>query len=311
MSTEQYKVAPGDLITAKLFNGLQDQIGKDITDQVTGAINAIKHVPQSGDADKFGNLSPEEWEKKIIDRALAEIPKRTGYRMIFKILKEGVEETIQHDLKAFPLVDAYQLDYFEVVCADGDEKDDRHDQFVNFYLYHTSETELKPITANPTRKKIIIEPSDDDHFNFKIPFEEMLKLYGVEYTSSQSLGDIVVEFWDKFFTKPNDRFDPDQYCHSPWFEKCCGENRSYAMLKQRGNWDEIWFQMRARKTINFPAPSVANETPQLFPNNLEVVHLNFNQIGVKLRKRPFFPAAPPPPPDINQDELKIMLLLKV
>src|SRR5262252_1693576 len=59
---------------------------------------------------------------------------------------------------------------------------------------------------------------------------------------------------------PNDEFEEDQYCHSPWFEKCCGEQRTVGELKKRGDWDDIWFQMRPRKTINFPVPPTA-ETP--------------------------------------------------
>ncbi len=306
------KVAPGDLITAELFNGLQASIKKDIAAQIKAAVEAIKNVDKSGDSDKLGGKTPKELEEEIIQRALAEIPKRTGYQMIFKRLEKDKPEIINHNLKVFPLVDAYQLDYFEVVCADGEEKENK---FVNFYLYHSDETEQKSATPGEKRK-LIIESSEDDQFVFKIEFAKMLDVIGVKYTQSQSLGDVVTEFWQKLFSKPNDKFDVDQYCNSFWFEKCCGDNRSISTLMQRGDWNNLRFQMRARKTINLPSPlTVPVESPVLFPNNLEVVHLDFDNIGVKLLRDPHYSTELVPPndgePKIKKNELKVMFLLKV
>ena len=316
MSTEPnpYLVEPGDLITAQLFNGLQDKIKKETADEIKKAIEDLHKVDQSGDADKLGGSTPDELEERILKRALAEIPKRTGYKRIFKRLEDKDEpEIVNHGLGAFPLIDVYQLDYFRVVCGDHEDKEEK---FVNFYLYHSDETELKSPKGG---KKVIIETSQEGQFVFKIKWVDMLKDLGITYTPSQSIGDLVTEFWQALFKKPNDKFDVDQYCNSPWFEKCCGENRSMAQIQQRDNIDELWFQMRARKTINFPYPEPAitspPSAPSNFPNNLEVVHLDFDNLGVKLLGDPFYVAKTseelPGPDDINMDELKIMLLLKV
>jgi hypothetical protein len=326
--SDPYKAAPGDLITAELFNGLQDKINKDIAAQIKAAVDSIKNVQQAGNSDKLGGKTPKELEEEIIQRALAEIPKRTGYQMVFKRLRIGEQAVIKHGLKTFPLVDAYQLDYFEVICAEGEEKEDRENKFVNFYLYHSDEKEQKTTISPPPagKSRITIEPTDGKHFPFKIPFEKMLDLVGVKYTPSQSLGDLVTEFWDALFGLPNnDTFDPDQYCHSPWFQKCCGEQRSVQTLKDRGNWDEIWFQMRPRKTINFPHPltqaGVTGGTgvPIIFPNNLEIVHLDLDKVGVTLLTAPVYSkellpstsTSPPTEAKINTEELKVMLLLKI
>jgi hypothetical protein len=51
-----------------------------------------------------------------------------------------------------------------------------------------------------------------------------------------------------FKSPPNDQFDPDSYCHSPWFEKCCGEKRSVAELKRHGDLDDIYLKIMPRKT---------------------------------------------------------------
>jgi hypothetical protein len=317
MSTDPYKVSPGDLITANLFNGLQDKIKQDTAGQIDDAIKGITKVQQAGDSEKLGGKTPGDLEKSIIDQVLAKLARKTGYKLVFKRLQRDEWDTVAHELGAFPLVDAYQLDYFEVVCADGDDK---HNKFVNFYLYHSTETEFKWATPAPKRT-IHIERSDESEFVFKIRFEDMLKWFEIPYeNNSQSISDLVAEFWQQLFKKPNDKFDVDQYCNSPWFEKCCGDNRSIGILKQRDDWDELWFQMRARKTINYPYPAMspnAANMPSVFPNNIEVVHLDFNNIGIKLLGNPFYVERAAGDPakaaydEIAKNELKVMLLLKV
>ena len=318
------KVHPGDVISANLFNDVQAKIKADIAKQIGDAISKIKVVDQAGDAGKIDGKTLKEIEEEIIQKALAEIPKRTGYKMIFKRLTKDDEKVVKHDLKALPLVDLYQLDYFEVVCAEGDEKEDKENKFVNFYLYHTDEKEQKSAEFATDKRRIIIEPTDGKHTPFKIPFAKMLDLVGVKPAEDESLGDIVTEFWDALFSAPNDQFDPDQYCHSPWFEKCCGEQRSYATLKQRGNWDEIWFQMRPRKMLHFPDVSEvvqrvikpivgAPPTPPDLPNamaDVQVVHFDFDSIGLQLLSDPVYPEAVKIEPKAKK-ELKVMALLKV
>jgi len=324
MSTDPYKVSPGDLITAKLFNGLQDKINHDTDEQIKKAIEGITKVQAAGDAEKFGGKTPDEVEKTIIDQVLAKLARKTGYRLVIKRLQPNEWDTVTHDLGAFPLVDAYQLDYFNVVCADGEDKENK---FVNFYLYHSTEAELKSTVAGV--KKVFIEKSDGSEFVFKIKFEEMLKWFEIPYSNnSQSISDLVAEFWQRLFKKPSDKFDVDQYCNSPWFEKCCGDNRSIGILKQRDDWDELWFQMRARKTINFyPLVNSAAaggastqlpiaEWPAVYPNNVEVVHLDFNNIGIRLIGKPYYDPKlisldAVNNNNFNRDELKVMLLLKV
>jgi len=333
MSSDPYKVSPGDLITANLFNGLQDKIKHDTADQIKTAIDGITNVQHAGDSEKFGGKTPADVEKTIIDQVLARLAEKNLYKLVFKRLQPNEWDTVEHGLGSPPLVDAYQMDYFEVVCADGEDKEDRENKFVNFYLYHSTETELKSAAIPAEKRKLYIEKSDGSEFVFKIRFEEALKWFKIPFdNNSQSIGDLVAEFWQQLFKKPNDRFDVDQYCNSPWFEKCCGDNRSIGILKQRDDWDELYFQMRPRKTINFPYPPplVKNaqgqvgqppvlinpvEWPAVFPNNIEVVHLDFNNIGIRLLKEPFYPAALQPGPGandekINRTELKVMLLLK-
>ena len=312
MPTEPYiSRNPGDSITAEDWNDLQSKIQDDIAKKVKDAVDAKTSVANADNAAKLENKSAKEVEDEAVEKALAVLPTRTGYKMIFKRLTQDDEKVIKHELKACPLVDVYQLDYFEAICAKGEDKEDQSDVFVNFYLYNSREQKLK---FGP--KSIEIEPADVKHHPFKISFASMLDLFGVEYTETQSLDDLETEFWKKFFSGLNDEFDEDQYCHSPWFEKCCGEKRSVKTLKDSGAWDDIWFQMRPRKVVHFPdsvSPVIFDGLPGLSSAraDIQVVHFDFDTIGVQLLAKPTYPATDPLLSDAAQNELKVMLLLKV
>lgn len=303
---------PGDLITAGDWNGVQVDIKKDIDQRIGKAIGDITKVPKAGDAETLGSKSADQLTQEIIQKALEELPLRTGYRRTFNRLTVGKEKEIKHGLGGFPLVDVYQLDYFEVVCAKGETKEDQRTQWVNFYLYNTSERRLRKPESSATPPFVDIEPPDAQQF--KVLFSDMLNLYSVRYTDDTTVDDLETDFWKAFFAYPlNDEFDPDQYCHSPWFEKCCGERRTVKNFKDRGDWDDIWFKMVPRKTVNYP-PAVGAPGIQPAPTQIQVAHANFDTLVVKLLAKPVYeilPAGQPPLPGVSENELKIMLLLKV
>jgi hypothetical protein len=324
------KTSDGDLITAALFNGVQSTIRQDIAAQVKQAVGGIKSVDQAGDSAKLGGKTPKELEESIVQRVLSEIPKHRDHRLYFKRLTKDQEKVIEHNLYRCPLIDIYQLDYFPVICATGESRDDRRDAYVNFYLYHSSENRFKSVTQG-SNATFEIEPTDGRNRPFRIPFTQMLQLYNVPFTDSSSLDDLETEFWKRLFeSPPNDEFDEDQYCHSPWFEKCCGEHRTVGALKKSGGWNDIMFQMRPRKVTRFPqTPFNESTTLEAIPSaraDVMAMHFDFNSIGLRLLSDPLYPSSPvtspptPPNPAINiapnlsaaaKRELKIMLLLKV
>lgn len=291
---------PGDLITAQLFNGLQSTIRQDIAEQIKKAVEAIRNVAESGDSAKLGGKTPKELEDEIIQKALQILPSKTGYRMIFKRLKPGEEKYIKsnpEEIKGFPLVDVYQLDYFNVVCG-APRDQDQSDGKVNMFLFQSGEKKFKAVDKN-NKTPFEIQRTDGTP-SFKIPFQSMLDLFGVPYSDSQNLGDLVDDFWAAVFKDPNDEFDQDQYCNSPWFEQCCGEKRTVGQLKSGGDWPNLYFQMRPRKTVNFPE-NIATGVIGV-PPHIQVSHYDFQTLGVKLLDATL-PA--------NTPELKLMLLLKV
>ncbi|MGR9045805.1 MAG: hypothetical protein ACU83N_10945 [Gammaproteobacteria bacterium] len=289
---------PGDLITAEDWNDLQNKIKDDIAKQIQDAIENLDNVPNADNAARLENKTADELSEEILEKAREELPARTGYRMLFKRLKTDEEKVIEHGLKAAPLVDVYQLDYFEVVCSEDDHKDK---MWVNFYLYHSGEKKLKHGGAP-------VEIESIDSHPYKIRFSDLLSLYQVKYTDNSSLADVENEFWKALFATPNDEFDDDQYCHSPWFDKCCCDMKIVEDLKKRGDWDDIWFQMRPRKTINYQW--TAGSTPTPAPTQIQVAHFDFDNLGIKLVANPVLPPAIGGP-GLSNDELKVMVLLKV
>lgn len=320
---------PGDLLTAEDWNDLQRGIKKDIASQVADAVKQLKSVvvDHATDADKLGGETIAQLTDDIVQKALSKIPKMTGYRMIFKRLEPCTlvntntvpvldkMRVIKHELKASPLVDVYQLEYFRVLCATGDDKDDQNEAWVNFYLYHSNEKRIR--VKDPALKPFDIEPIDQQPY--KILFKDLLYLLKVEYKDTDNLDDLETDFWEAFFKYPNDEFEEDQFCHSPWFEKCCGEKRTVAELKQNGAWDDIWFQMRPRKTINFPVvdptlPTLTNVDPA--PTQVLVTHFDLDTLGIALLTKPDYTSLLTVIPDIDREDpkfswLNVMMLLKV
>ena len=140
---------PRDLITAEDWNHVQMLIKKDIEERLKEAIADINLVPKSGDSAKLAGKTPEELAKDIIDSALQEVNKRTGYMRIFRKLqvtepdaedKDVKVSLIEHGLKDFPVTDVYQLEEFEVICSEDDAKEKEE---VLFYLYHSSEKKIR------------------------------------------------------------------------------------------------------------------------------------------------------------------------
>lgn len=319
--------SPGDLISAGDWNQMQRLIQEDIDKKTKQAVDAIQQVPRAADADKLEGSSKSEIIDEIIRKAVQEIRAKSGYMQLFKILKGDKENVIKHDLHLCPLVDVYQLDYFPVVCCEDKQTSP---MWTTFYLYHSSEKRLR-WTDNGTTVVFDVQPPDAQPF--RIPFKDLLDRYKVEYTDDSSLGDLETEFWQAFFKAPNDEFDDDQHCHSPWFDRCCREEKSVRDLKRQGDWDELWFQMRPRKTINYEIPfdregnRVESAIPPA-PSQVQVTQNDFDTIALKLLARPFYPAdqigrAEPPGPLSDQfpelgiglseipSELKVMVLLKV
>jgi hypothetical protein len=288
---------PRDLITAEDWNHVQKLIKKDIEERLEAAIKAISSVPKADDAGKLAGKTPEELARQLVDSALQEVNKRTGYMRIFRKLPvtDGDEvkvSLVEHGLKDFPVTDVYQLETFDVICSEDDVKEKEQ---VLFYLYHSSEKKIRTKDAKGDIVDAEIERSGDAVF--KIPFAKMLELYKVEYDDDTSLGDLETEFWEAFFSKPNDEFEDDEQCHSPWFDRCCGEKRSVAELKRRGDWDELWLKTQPVKTVNADA---GGATEARRPPHVRVEQYDFDQLGLIYR-----------PPAGSKEPLPVMVLLKV
>lgn len=316
----------GDPWTVEDFHELQSMIKDDIQGSIDTAIDELEMVDKAGDADKFGGKTPEEYAKAIVERVLAELPKRTGYMMLFKDVKlDDGEVVIEHKLGAYPLVDVYQLNYFRVIASEDEHV---YETFTTFYLYHSSESKIRFRPEElPNVPSVSVEIDPPDGHPYRIPFYRMLELYNVPYDDDSSVDDLETSFWRAFFADPNDKFDDDQFCHSPWFDRCCRDSRSVGYLKKRNEWDEIWFQVRPRKTINYydEPNSDGNRTGMPWaPNNVLVKQFDLNTLGITLlgpvelpeaqtNPQPLVPNIDnyPVPAAVDNDHQKFLVLLKV
>jgi hypothetical protein len=292
--------APGDLITAEGMNEMQVLVCEDICKQVEDGVAGVTEVETAKNALKLGGKTTEEICKEWLEKALQAIPKRSGYLKVFKRLKENEINLIEHNLKACPLVDVYQLLPFQVVCAIDEDKEATE---AYFYLYHTSEKKIKA----PDGTSVEIEHGDLP-IQFKMPLFEILELFEVPYTDDSSLGDLETELWKAMFSSPNDDFDMDDYCHSPWFERCCREERTVGSIRKKGDADDLFMKYIPKKTINM-SPSLRdgdgnNSQNNSCPKDLTVAHFNMNTTGLMWE-----------PSDSNTEretqEQKVMVLLKV
>jgi hypothetical protein len=256
--------SPGDLITADLFNRVQVMTREDILAQVRKAIDALKEVERAGNAARLEGKSAAQLSDAIIDRALRELPARTGYRAVYKRLQPDEPAIIQHDLMAYPLVDVYELQRFPaVVSSDGKQ----WLEYPHFFAYHDSEKRIHHPTDGTL---VLIEESRGPVF--KHTLQSMLELYHVPYDELSTMGDVMTELWKAMFSGTNDSFDETSTGASAWFDRCCGERRTVESLKRGREWDNLFMKQVPRKTINSITP--------MRPLGVEVVHYDMNKLGL-------------------------------
>jgi hypothetical protein len=350
LNTPYVDASPGDLITSEKWNDMQRRIRKDIGDKTQEAVDRLTRVQAAGNADKLEGKSLSELTDELVRRAVQAIRSESGYRQLFKVLRVGEDNIIEHKLCLCPLVDVYQLDYFQVVSCEDKET---YPAWATFYLHHEGEERvrysmLSPHSTSPTsRGSLSIQPERGRRF--QIPFRELLSRYHVDYDDESSLSDVENDFWQAFRSDPNDRFNEEQYCHSPWFDKCCREEKTVGEAKRNDDWKDLYIQMRPRKTINYPASALplaraqspgtidnkeevneinlrdarlkATELVQPAPTQVQVTQYDFDTLGLTLLTDPVYPAElfdeKQPAGSLATQisgvhkELKVMVLLKV
>jgi hypothetical protein len=226
---------------------MQVCIKEDVRATSQAAAEAIERVAEAGNAETLDGRSAAELTEDIARNVLDQVRDRRGYLEVFRVLELRKESLIEHGLGAFPLVDLYQLDYFPVVCCEDKEE---YPAWVTFYLHHGTEKTLRYTPRTGDRKTVDIQPRKGPWCG--IPFRDFLERYKVPYEPDQSLGALESAMWSKLFEEPCEEFHDDQYGHSPWFDRCCREEKSVRELKKSKDWDELWVQFQPRKTTNHP-----------------------------------------------------------
>jgi hypothetical protein len=267
-TTPYRQTSPGDLITADLFNDVQVMTREEIAAKVAEGVAGVKEVDRARDAGKLGGKTGQEWADDIVERAMKALPRLTNYRVVYKRLMPGETAIIEHGLRAYPVVDLYQLGDFEVVSSADDMLTV---ETVSWYLYHRTEMKIRRPKDSPAGPPLVtIEESRGPVF--KHTFQSMLDLYEVRYTEQSTLGDVVNEFWKKIFSDPNDPFDETTYANSPWMDRCCGDRRTVESLRRGGEWNDLYLKVEPRKTVNAAGGTL--------PLPVRVEHYDLQTVGL-------------------------------
>lgn len=302
---------PRDLLTADNWNEMQRRIKEDIRATSREAAEAIERVARADDSDRLEGLSADELKTDIIKKALDEVRARRGYLQVFRVLEMGEESVIEHGFGACPLVDVYQLDYFPVVCCEDKEE---YPAWVTFYFHHGGEGTLRYTGTDNQRRTLEIQPRGGPSWGIRLA--DFLDRYKISPKRDQTLADLETEIWDAFFAHSGENnFQDPQYGHSVWFDKCCREEKRIRELSQ--DWDDLWIQMRPRKTVNYPGvvqadastggttfpgggwmylnlsdvTSLEEAPPSPAPTQIQVAQYGWNTVGVELLGPPVYPAA--------------------
>ncbi len=336
--TVYLEAKPGDLITAENWNEIQKRIHQDVVDTTQKAVSGVTDVNHAKDSDTLDGKTAKQLADEIVTRAVQEVHLQSGYRQIFTVLtydpgkqaQDQAYHVIDHKLALEPLVDLYRLDYFPVVYRRDEQT---FSGWATFYLFHTSEKKIRFIGGSDGKTSLSIEIQPTNGPAYKIAWKTLLDRYKVAYDDDKSLSDLVTDFWSAFLADPNTGFDEDQYGHSPWFERCCCDNRTVRDLKRSGEWDDIWFKMVPERISSFPPmPQAATISPAGTPQGLpvdrvlgaptlvQVTHFDFDTLGLRMLTPADYSNIPTGPdpllplgkafPDLA-NELKVMVLLKV
>jgi hypothetical protein len=307
---------PGDLWTAEDWNDVQKRVKQDISDQVKEAVDNKKTIEHADNADKLENQSVDELTQAILEKVRQDLPQRTGYRQLFKRLVPGQENIVEHNLGRCPVVDLYALIPFRAVCSEDDQKSLMEHTY--FYLYQDEEKKIR--YKQEDGKTVSVEIERLDGKNFRLKFEDLLTLYKVKYDDRTSLDDLESDFWQALFSDPNDDFDDDDYCKSPWFDRCCGERRTVGQLRSTGEWDNLYLKVIPVKSVNSPDEAV--------PPSVMVAQYDFNTLGLMYGDKQSDQGRKPgggggaiqpagdvkdttDTPGVERRDLRVMVLLKV
>jgi hypothetical protein len=226
---------PGDLITADDWNGMQRKIKDEIRAQTQAAKEELKHegVDRADNADHFATMSEQDLTDKLDERYASKVHDHEGPSAYRRYIKEftsdpGLDSVLlEHGLGRFPLVDVYEL----LPVAPSDKSLGKCKLL--FFYGHADEDRLG-----------LRERVGRDRVTIGIPFEEVLRELGVEYSEDHQIEDVLNEMWDAFLRDPNDEIS---HCTTPWVDECCGERRTIKELKEAGDWDDLRLALRPRK----------------------------------------------------------------
>ena len=307
-NTPYVEVHPGDLISAGLFNGMQQKIKEDIGSQISKAKQEVIDggVKRADNADKFDSKSPKDWTDILDQRYAPRVHDHEGtanYRRYFR--RMDAEETLlvlEHGLHRFPLVDVYRLEPIQVqpdlLPTPASGKRLETPQTTPFFLYY-GHTELDLLQQQP----VITPPKRLPRRVLGTPWELLLTEAGVQYNDDFSLNDVINDFLDAYFKAP--AADEMDHMVSKWIDDH-RDNRTIGNLKQRGEWDDIRWAVLPRKLADGLAILAGNDRVQQVVG-VDIIHLSYDTLAVQI---PSNAQIQPAPAGQQPQCLDLMILLR-
>ena len=278
------EVHPGDLISAGLFNGMQQKIKEDIQTKIDKAKQDVVEsgVKRADNADKFDNKSPKDWTDVLDQRYAPRVHDHEGtanYRRYFR--RMDTEQTLlvlEHGLHRFPLVDIYRLEPIVVPAdlrptpANGQRPADA--LTTPFFLYYGhGELDLLQQQALFGNRRL-------PRRSLGTPWEMLLTEVGVQYEDDDSLNDVLNDFLDAFFKPP--ATDEMEHNVSRWIDEH-RDNRTIADLKRRDEWDDIRWAVLPRKLAVGQALGVGDQGEGAPPIvSIDVIDLSYDTLAIQL-----------------------------
>jgi hypothetical protein len=184
---------------------------------------------------------------------------RPRYRHYFRRI--GVEQKraiIEHKLGRFPVVDVYELLRIPVPNVTPGPK---------FYLYY----------GHDERQALMNAMGEHGQEVPGTLLEPLLYEYGVRWTEDDSLGDVVNDFLDAFFSLP--KADEMEHQTSTWVDQ--HRDRVVKDLKKRGEWDDIrWFTWPNKLITGRPLTIPASPAPLVITPFVNVEQLSYDSLAV-------------------------------
>ncbi len=278
------EIQPGDRVAAEPVNSMQTKIKADIQNQVEAAKQEIRTggVERADKADRFGDLTPEEWEEHMDDKYAPKEhyheawPRR--YFLDMDVLLAGPPNELQpavliHDMGCHPIVQVYELQALPIAS----------NELTRDYKFCWSGP---PHAVDPEAVNFVTRSWDEREWGVE-PGKIIAQMaHGLNEKEQQELmsnfrDTRTLNVWltsvERLLFEPGPspyHFERGDVHRTAWVKN--REDRVVAELKDQGEWPPM-FVYRPR-LVNAMLFTYGGD--EAVPVNIDIFHLNLNEVEI-------------------------------